>query len=228
MTLGATVKAPDAFAFLPQCMCVVGLMGLAIALIYAAAVEECLETSFVGPFVDGQAAFRAFEVAGGLLVCVLICCLGVLLLHFQQLFDGAGTCEFLTHWLVWSEIRLWCLMCQEFTVLLKVLFDDFDCETLMDSGVARVALVAAPVWGPLVFVGLPWELALVDESLLVLLGVVPCSADWLLVDVVLRVFVDFLQSGRCLLVDLQVILVQCLLPVFCLSVIERAGSLVGR
>ena len=100
MTLGATVQALDAFAFLPQNMCVVAFVGFGVALINAAAVEEGLEAAFVNPFVDGQATFCALEVAGGLLVCVLISRLRVLLLDFQQMLNGAGPCEFLTHWLV--------------------------------------------------------------------------------------------------------------------------------
>ena len=117
-------------------------------------------------------------------------------------------------------------MCQEFAVLLKVLLDDLNSETLMDSGVARVALKSAPVRCPLVLVGLPRELALADESFLVLFGVVSCPADWLLMDVVLRVLVYFLQPGCRLFVDHHMVLIKCLLPVFGLSVIERAGSLV--
>ena len=109
-----------------------------------------------------------------------------------------------------------------------MLFNDFNSETLMDSGMACVALVAASMWDPLVLIGLPRELALVDESLLVLLRVVPCPPDWLFVDVMLWIFVDLLKSGSSLLVDPHVVLVKCFLPVFGLLVIESAGSLVGR
>ena len=77
------------------------------------------------------------------------------------------------------------------------------------------------------FVGLPWELALVDEPFLVLLGVMPCSADWLLMDVVLWIFVDLLQSCGSLFVDPKVILVQRLLPVLGLLIIDRGGPFVG-
>ena len=58
-------------------------------------------------FVDGQAAFRTLEVAGCLLVSVLVRCLGMLLLNFEELLDGAGTGEFAPNRFVWAEIRLW-------------------------------------------------------------------------------------------------------------------------
>ena len=56
----------------------------------------------------------------------------------------------------------------------------------MYSGVASVTLVAAPVRGPLVLVGLPWELTLVDEPLFVLFGIVPGSPDWFLMYVITK------------------------------------------
>ena len=217
MTLCATIEALDAFALLPQCMCGEALMSLLIALINAAAVEESLETSFIGSFVDGQAALRAFEITCCLHISVLICCLRVPLLHFHQLFDGAGPGEFLSHRPVGSKVRLWCLMCQEVAVLLKVLLNDLHSETLVDSGVARVALIATPVWCPLVFVGLPRELALVDESLLVLFGAVARTADWLLVNIMLWVLVDFLQPGSRLFVDLHGWMHVCMSCMSCMS-----------
>ena len=58
--------------------------------------------------------------------------------------------------------------------------------------VAGVALKTTSVRLPLVFVRFPWELALVDEALLVLFGVMSCAPEWLLMDVVLRVLVDLL------------------------------------
>ena len=146
--------------------------------------------------------------------------LWVLLLHFHQLLDGAGSSDLLANWLVGSEVGFWCLMCQKLTVLLQVTFEDLNRESLVHAGVASVALVAAPMRFPLMFVGLPWELALVDEPFLVLLGVMPCSADWLLMDVVLWIFVDLLQSCGSLFVDPQVILIQSLLPVFGLLIVE--------
>ena len=100
MTLGATVQALDALAFLPQTMCVVTFAGFGVALINAAAVEEGLEAVFVNPFVDGQATFCALEVTSSLLVCVLISRLRVLLLDSQQLLDGTGPGEFLSNCLV--------------------------------------------------------------------------------------------------------------------------------
>ena len=127
--------------------------------------------------------------------------------------------SFLPNWFVRAEIRLWCLVDQEVTVLLEMLFNDVDRQSLMDSGVACVALVADPVRGPLALVWLPRELALVDEALLVLFRVVPCSPNWLLVDVMLRVFEHLLQSGCCVFVDPHVALVKGFLPVLCAFVI---------
>ena len=97
----------------------------------------------------------------------------------------------------------------------------------MHSGVAGVALVPAPVRGPLVLVWLPWELALVDESFFVLLRGVSRSADWFVVDVMLWVFENLLQPGCCLLVDAHVVLVEGFLPVLSLFVVECACSFVG-
>ena len=179
-------------------------------------------------FVDGQAALSAFEISCRFLKGVLISRLWVLLLHLHQLLDGAGSGDLLANWLVGSEIGFQGLVCQEFTVLLKVTLKDLHSKCLMHSGVAGVALVTAPVCLPLVFVGLPWELTLVDEPFLVLLGVVPCSADWLLVDIVLWIFVDLLQSCCGLRVDPKVILVQRLLPVLRMLVIYRGGPFASR
>ena len=77
-------------------------------------------------------------------------------------------------------------MRQKVTVFLKMPFKEFDCEALVYSGVASVTLVAAPVRGPLVLVGLPWELTLVDEPLFVLFGIVPGSPDWFLMYVITK------------------------------------------
>ena len=46
------------------------------------------------------------------------------------------------------------------------------------------------------FAWAPWELALVDEPLLVLFGVVPSPPNRLLANVVLWVFVDLLEACR--------------------------------
>ena len=118
-------------------------------------------------------------------------------------------------------------MCKQLTVLLQMPLDDLNREPLVHSCVARMALVAASMWFPLVLVGFPGELALADEPFLVLFGAVPCPSDWLLVDVVLGIFVYLLQSCGSLFVDLQVILIQCFLPVFGLSIIDRGGSFIG-
>ena len=80
---------------------------------------------------------------------------------------------------------------------------------------ARVTLKPAPVRFPLVLLWLARELALVNEPLLVLLGVVPCSADWFLMDVVLWSFVYLLEPRCRMFVDLEVVLVKCPLPGFC-------------
>ena len=118
-------------------------------------------------------------------------------------------------------------MRKQLTVLLQMSLDDLHRKPLVHSSVARVALVAASMSFPLVLVWLPGELALADEPFLVLFGVVPCSSDWLLVEVVLWVFVNLLQSCGCLFVDLQVILVQSFLPIFGLSIIDRGGAFIG-
>ena len=133
--------------------------------------------------------------------------LGVLLLHFKQPLDGGGSGDLLANWFVRPEVGFWSLMGQEFRVLLEEALNDFNREGLMRSRVAGLALVATPMGDPLVFVGLPWSLALVDESLLVLLCGVPCSAYRLVVDVVLWISVYLFESGCWLFIDLQVILV---------------------
>ena len=98
-------------------------------------------------------------------------------------------------------------MGQEFTVLLEVVLYDLNREGLMHSSVAGLALVATPMPNPLVLVGLPRSLALVDESLLVLFCGMACTAYRLVVDVVLWIFVDLFESCCCLFVNSQVILV---------------------
>ena len=66
----------------------------------------------------------------------------------------------------------------------------------MDSGVACLALVATPVWYPLVLVGLPWSLALVDEAFLVLFSGMASPPDWFVVDVVLGILAS--RAAACL------------------------------
>ena len=108
-----------------------------------------------------------------------------------------------------------------------MLFNDLNCEGLMYPGVTGLSLVPTPMWNPLMLVGLPWCFALVDEALLVLLGSVTSSPHRLVVDVVLWIFEDLLQSGCRLFVDLQMIEVKGFLPVFSVSIIESGCSLIG-
>ena len=77
----------------------------------------------------------------------------------------------------------------------------------MHSGLAGVALISATVGLPLVLTGLPWLLALSDEGLFPLLGLVRCGSAWFGVEIVLLVFVDFGQTSSRMLVDLKVILI---------------------
>ena len=107
-------------------------------------------------------------------------------------------------------------MGQEFAILLEVILNDLNGEGLMNPGVACLALVAAPVGNPLVLVGLPRCLALVDEPFFVLFGGVSSSLHWLVVDVVLGIFKDLFKPGCCLFVDSKMILVQRLLPILCM------------
>ena len=151
----------------------------------------------------------------------------MLLLHLEELLDGGGSGDLLPDWFIRPQVRFWCLVGQELTVLAEMCLYDFNCESLMDPGVACLALVATPVWYPLVLVGLPWSLALVDEALLVLFCGMASPPDWFVVNEVLGIFVDLLKSGGCLFVDLEVILVQGLLPVLCLSVVEGGCSFIG-
>ena len=227
MALRATVGAAEALSLLPERMCVVGFVSFGIPFVNAPAVDEVSEVGFIGPFVNGQAAFHTLEVSGGLLISMFIRGLWVLFLHFKQLLYGAGPRESLADWFVWSEVWLWGFMGQELAILLEVLLNDFHRQALMHTGVAGVALVPAPVGGPLVLVGLPWELALVDESFLVLLRVVSRSADGFVMYVMLGVLEDLLQAGSCLLVDAHVVLVEGFLPVLSLFVVECASSFVG-
>ena len=78
--------------------------------------------------------------------------------------------------------------------------NDVNCESLMDSGVACLALVATPVWYPLVLVGLPWSLAF---SLLLCF---PMKSLFNGVPIVLEIDMGF--SHECCL--LAVPLVECL------------------
>ena len=118
-------------------------------------------------------------------------------------------------------------MCQEFTVLLEVLFDDLNGEGLMYPCVAGLTLVPTSMWDPLVLVGLPWCFALVDEALLVLLGGMTSTANRFVMYVVLGVFEDLLKSGCRMFVDLQMIKVKSFLPVLSMSVVEGGCSFIG-
>ena len=79
----------------------------------------------------------------------------MLLLHFEELLDGGGSGDLLPDRFIWPQVWFGCLVGEEFTVLAEMRLNDIYCETLMDSGMARLALVATPVWYPLVLVGLP-------------------------------------------------------------------------
>lgn len=132
----------------------------------------------------------------------------------------------MAHWFIRPEIWFWCLMGQEFTVLLEVVLNDLNGEGLMHAGVACLTLISTPMWDPLVLVGLPWSFALVDGPLLVLFGGRARTADWFVVDVVLGIFVDLFEPGSGMFVDLHMIL-ESFLPVFGLAVIQGGGSFIG-
>ena len=197
-----------------------------VAFIDAFALDEGLEAFLICSFVNGEAAFGALEIPRGLLKGVFISRLWMLLLQFKQLLDGCGSGDLLANGLVRPEIWFWSLMGQEFAILLEVILNDLNCEGLMNPGVACLALVAAPVGNPLVLVGLPWCLALVDEPFFVLLGGVSSSLHWLVVDVVLGIFKDLFKPGCCLFVDLHMVQVKGSLPVLSWSVVERGSSLI--
>ena len=72
MALYATLGALDPFSLLPKLVCGMGIVGFIVGLIDTAAVNEGCENAFVGSFVDREAVFAAFQVAGGLLVCMFI------------------------------------------------------------------------------------------------------------------------------------------------------------
>ena len=133
----------------------------------------------------------------------------------------------MAHWFIRPEIWFWCLMGQEFTVLLEVVLNDLNGEGLMHAGVACLTLISTPMWDPLVLVGLPWSFALVDGPLLVLFGGRARTADWFVVDVVLGIFEDLFKSGCCMFVDLQMIEVKSFLPVLSMSIIEGGCSFIG-
>ena len=126
VALRAAIGAADALPLLPERMCVVSVVIFGIPFVYAAAVEEVAEVGFIGPFMDGQAAFHTLEVSGGLLISMLIRGLWVLLLHFKQLLYSAGPRVPLADRFVWPEVRFWGFMGQELAILLEVLLNDFD------------------------------------------------------------------------------------------------------
>ena len=197
-----------------------------VAFIDAFAVDEGLEAFLICSFVNGEVAFAAFEIPRGLLKGVFIARLWMLLLQFKQPLDGCGSGDLLANGLIRPEIWFRSLMGQEFAILLEVILNDLNCEGLMNPGVACLALVAAPVGNPLVLVGLPRCLALVDEPFFVLFGGVSSSLHWLVVDVVLGIFIDLLEPGRCLLVNLQMVQVKGFLPVLSCSVVELGSPLI--
>ena len=98
----------------------------------------------------------------------------------------------------------------------------------MYSSLASVALVAAAVGLPLVFARLPWLLALGDEGLFPLPGLVGSSSTWFGVQVVVLVVVDFGQSSSRMLVDLKVVLVEDALPGFFVWVVDAGCPLPCR
>ena len=202
-------------------------MWFVILLIDASAADERLEVVFIGSFVGGQVALGALEIPGRLLEGVLISSLRVLLLYLKQPFDGSGSGDLLPDWFVRSEVWFRSLVCQEFTVLLEVIFDDLNGEGLMYPCVTGLALVPTSMWDPVVLVGLPWCFALVDEALLVLFGGMTSTANRFVVDVVLGIFEDLFKSGCCMFVDLQMIEVKSFLPVLSMSIIEGGCSFIG-
>ena len=62
-----TPFALDAFSNLLQCVCPMGGMLTVEGSINAGAVQELVEQVFIGPFVDGLAAFGALQIPSRLL-----------------------------------------------------------------------------------------------------------------------------------------------------------------
>ena len=98
----------------------------------------------------------------------------------------------------------------------------------MYSSLAGVALVAAAVGLPLMFARLAWLLALGDEGLFSLLGLVSGGSTWFGVQVVFLVLIDFGQTRGRMFVDLQVVLVEDVLPSFFVWVVDAGCPLPCR
>ena len=98
----------------------------------------------------------------------------------------------------------------------------------MNAGLASVTLVAASVGLPLVFARLPWLLALGDEVLFPLFGLVANSSPRFGVQVVVLVVVDFGQSSCSVFVNLKVVLVEDALPGFFVWVVDAGCPLPCR
>ena len=111
------------------------------------------------------------------------------------------------------------------TVFLEPFFNHGSSPSLMNAGLASVTLVAASVGLPLVFARLPWLLALGDEVLFPLFGLVANSSPRFGVQVVVLVVVDFGQSSCSVFVNLKVVLVEDALPGFFLRGVDAGGPL---
>lgn len=157
------------------------IVRFSVFLIDAAAADEAIEDGLIGPLGDRETAFAALDVACGLLEGMLVGGNWVLLVEGQELSYGARSGWFLANCLGWWHV-----------------FNGVNRQALVYPSVACMALVATTVWLPLVLAG----------DFLVLLRGAPCWPHWFLMKVVLRVFVDLLQPGCCMLVDLETVLIE--------------------
>ena len=205
-----------------------GIVGFVVGFIDTGAVNEGCENAFVGLFVYREVAFAAFQVAGGLLVCMFISRNGVLVLDGQDLCNDAGPGCLFPNSPVSRKVWLWCFMFKKFAGFIETLLNDFSGQALMNSDLACVALVPTAVRLPLVLALLPGIPALLNEQFFctVLSCGVTSSPDWFLMDVVLWIFEDLLKPGCCVLVHVEVVLIKCPLPCFRLRVIDGVCSFV--
>ena len=142
------------------------------------------------------------------------------LLDLKQGCNAAGSGEFLSNSPLRWEVRFRGNCCECCTVFLKPFFDHGSSEALVHPRLAGVALVAAAVGLPLMFARLPWLLALGDEGLFSLLGLVSGGSTWFGVQVVFLVLIDFGQSLCGVFVNVVVVLVEYVLPGLFVGVVD--------
>ena len=211
---------------LSRCSCMPQRVQL--ILVQASSLDVVIEGLFVDSFVDAGTTFCAFEIPLGLLKVVLVGVWCLVDLSLEDIADDLYSGELLG-WL--RGLLTWCGTCLVRLLLgacfCQSFFKLLCCEALMHARATCGARIPTSLWSPSVMRLLPGLGAKLDEILFSLFGVLAWLSVCLVVQVVLFVLVNLLESLSCLEVYGFVVLVQCSLPGCLSSVVESISPFPG-